>query len=129
LIVVDSAGWIELFLGGPLASTYRAYVDAGQTILTPTIVLYEVCKVLLRELPQADAAKAIAALENQTTVVPLDAYLAVSAAHVSGQHGLAMADAIVYATAQVYGAVVVTSDEHFSGLPGVDYHPKPQATP
>jgi predicted nucleic acid-binding protein len=31
-----------------------------------------------------------------------------------------MADAMVYATAQAYGAVLVTGDRHFAGLPGVE---------
>ena len=52
----------------------------------------------------------------KTRVVPLDAALAVSAAEKSAAHKLAMADAIVYATALLHDAVVVTSDKHFRDL-------------
>jgi predicted nucleic acid-binding protein len=54
-------------------------------------------------------------------VVPLDAQLALDAAEYSLVHRLPMADAIAYATAQALGAVLVTGDVHFQGLPGVEY--------
>jgi predicted nucleic acid-binding protein len=37
------------------------------------------------------------------------------------RHGLAMADAIVYATAQDHGAQLVTGDADLKDLPGVVY--------
>ena len=51
--------------------------------------------------------------------VVLDADLAVQAARLSSDTGLPMADAIIYATAHALRAELVTSDAHFSGLPGV----------
>jgi predicted nucleic acid-binding protein len=47
----------------------------------------------------------------------LDTSLALEAADVSLEHGLAMADSIVYATARRHGAKVVTGDADFDGLP------------
>ena len=49
----------------------------------------------------------------------LDSDLAVQAARLSSDTGLSMADAIIYATAHVLRAELITSDAHFSGLPGV----------
>jgi predicted nucleic acid-binding protein len=46
---------------------------------------------------------------QKTGVIPLTERVALDAADVSLQHGLAMADAIVYATAQAHDAVLVTS--------------------
>jgi predicted nucleic acid-binding protein len=46
------------------------------------------------------------------------------AADLSLDHQLAMADAIVYATAILHDATVVTSDSDFESLPGVIYYPK-----
>jgi len=37
----------------------------------------------------------------------------------------ALADAIIYATAQLQGATLVTSDTHLDGLPGVTIIPHP----
>ena len=52
-------------------------------------------------------------------VVPLSEDLALAAAQVSNETKLAMADAIIYATAQAHQAQLVTGDAAFRGLPGV----------
>ena len=86
--------------------------------MTPTIVLYEVYKLIKRERSEEEAFLAASQL-MRTRVVPLSEELAISAADVALEHGLAMADAIVYATAQREGAALVTGDADFRGLPGV----------
>ena len=47
--------------------------------------------------------------------------IALLAADVSLQYGLAMADAVIYATARDQGAQVLTSDADLKVLPGVVY--------
>ena len=48
-----------------------------------------------------------------------DETLFLEAADSSLEHGLHMADALVYATARENSAVLYTSDEDLKGLPGV----------
>lgn len=91
--------------------------DPGE-ILTPTIAVYEVYKVLKRGASEEDALQAVASM-LRTTVVPLTETLALEAADTSLEHSLAMADAIVYATARSRGAELVTTDADLEGLPGV----------
>ena len=54
----------------------------------------------------------------------LDTDIALLAAELHQRHKLATADAIVYATAQMQGADLLTCDTHFEGLPGVAYFRK-----
>lgn len=54
-------------------------------------------------------------------MIPLSSDLALSSADVGLCHGLATADAIVYATALSTQAELVTHDAHFRDLPGVAY--------
>lgn len=126
--LVDSSAWIEFFAGGPLASRIEPFLADEGSILTPTIVLYEVYKLVRRERTEEAALQAVAAIQR-TSIVPLTDMVALSAADVSLAHGLAMADAIVYATARVYGADVVTSDQDFEHLPGVTYLAKKKPGP
>lgn len=56
---------------------------------------------------------------RRAKVVPLDESLAIEAAEISLAHRLAMADAIVYATARRHRATLVTGDADFAGLPDV----------
>ena len=47
--------------------------------------------------------------------------LALSAAAVSVKYKIPMADSIILATAQAYGATLWTQDADFSGVDGVEY--------
>ena len=117
MILVDSSGWIEFLTDGPLAREYARRLGDGSGIVTPSIVLYEVYKQAKRHRTDEDAAIAAAAIQK-TEVIPLDDDLALEAADLSLEHRLAMADAIVLATARRYDAVVYTSDADFEGIEG-----------
>src|SRR5437764_220852 len=81
------------------------------------IVFYEVYKHLKRLRGEGSALDAVAAMQK-TTVVPLNEELALVAADLSLETKLPMADAIILATARLYGAEVITSDADFDGIPG-----------
>jgi predicted nucleic acid-binding protein len=81
------------------------------------VEIYEVYKVIRRDVSEERAIEAVAAL-SRATIAPIDESLALAAADVSLTHGLAMADSLVYATAQRLGATLVTADADFEGLPG-----------
>ena len=85
-------------------------------MLVSAIEIYEVYKVIRRDLSEERALEAVSAL-RRATIVPVDTSLALEAADISLQRGLAMADSIVYATARRYGARLVTADVDFDGLP------------
>ncbi len=119
-IVLDSSGWIEFFTGGPLADRYAAYLAPRYQLITPTVVLYEVYKKIKRERGE-EVALLFAGRLNATQVVQLTESIAYLAADLSLRHGLAMADAIVYATAQDQEAEVVTGDADLKNLSGVVY--------
>ena len=71
--------------------------------MVPTIVLYEVVKVLMRERGKTEADRFISEALRRV-VVPLDEGLALAAAMSATTTKLAMADAIIYATAQAHQA-------------------------
>ena len=72
-----------------------------------------------------EEALAAVAQMQKTRVVDLDQVLALTAADVSVEHGLAIADAIVYATAMKEGTELVSGDSGFEGLPGARVFSKP----
>ena len=123
MILVDSSGWIEFFTAGSNAGRYGRYLRRPLEVVTPTIVLYEVYKLVKRERTEEEALLAVAQIQK-TRLVPLSESLALAAADVSLEFRLAMADAIVYATARAEGAELVTGDKDLRGLPGVTYFTK-----
>jgi len=79
------------------------------------IEIYEVYKVIRRDISQELAVTAVSAL-RRATIAPVDEPLALDAADLSLTLGLAMADSLVYATARRFGATLVTADADFEGL-------------
>ena len=127
MTVVDSSGWLEFFTDGPLAEKYASYLSDLPQILTPAVVLYEVYKKIRRERGEEDALLAAAQI-RKTQIVELTDTIAMRAAELSLELHLAMADSMVYATAVIHGALLVTSDGDFAPgsvpLPGVIYFEK-----
>jgi predicted nucleic acid-binding protein len=118
LLLVDSSGWLEFITDDEKADAFAPYIEAEQSILVPTIVIYEVTKRLVAEFGKHGADRFLSFALRQR-VVGLDEQTAIAAAEFSLRHHLHMADAIIYATAQQHAAELVTSDPHFKGLPGV----------
>jgi predicted nucleic acid-binding protein len=123
VIVVDSCGWIEVFADGPLAVSFAPYLRDLRSVVTPTIVVYEVYKKLKQTTSEDEALSAITVL-NRTKIIPLSSEIALTAADLAIQYRLSMADALVLATGHFADADVVTSDRSFKDLPRVVYFPK-----
>jgi predicted nucleic acid-binding protein len=113
LILIDSYGWIEYFLDGPLAEKYAQVVEKANDIeyVTPTIVVYEVYK-RIRSLHGEQSALEAYAQIARTKIVELTSQIALEAAEVSLSKNLGMADALILATARAYKAEILTSDKH-----------------
>ena len=120
MLLIDSSGWLEFFMDGPLAGTYAQHLKHPNDVLTPTIVLYEVYKIIKRQRSEEEALTAAAQM-GKTQLVQLTDTIALTAADASLTYQLAMADAIVYATALTHKAKLVTSDADLASLPGVVY--------
>jgi predicted nucleic acid-binding protein len=125
--LVDSSGWLEFFADGPNAADFSVPILNIKDVVVPTICLYEVFKVVLRERSENEALQTIA-LMRQGNVVDLSLELALKAAKVSTEYRIPMADSIVFATAQTFRATIWTQDEDFKSLPGVKFFPR-RATP
>jgi len=121
--VVDSSGWLEYFAEGPNAKHFASAVSNPHELVVPTVTLYEVFKVVLRESDENSALQAVAALQKGI-VADLTPKLAISASKLSLQHALPMADAIILATSQAHGATLWTQDVHFKEIRGVKYFAK-----
>lgn len=118
--VVDTCGWIEWLVEGKLAENFAPFLKDNANLVVPTLVQFELYKWCLRERNEATVLDIIG-LTEACVVRPLDTRIALSAAELATHYKLAMADAVVYATALVTGAELLTSDAHFAKLPNVRY--------
>jgi len=102
----------------PKAGDFAPFIEGPNPVLVLTIVLYEVYRKLCLSQGKIPADR-FASQALCKRIAPLDEDLALAAARVGLEHSLAMADAIIYATARTLRAQLVTSDTDFGDLPGV----------
>ncbi len=121
--IVDSSGWLEFFVDGPNADNFVEPLSNKDQLLVPSIIIFEVFKVILRERGE-NAALQAAALLRQGSVVELSEDIALRAARLGLAHKIPMADSIILATARAKNAVIWTQDDDFKGLDNVHYFAK-----
>lgn len=118
--LVDSSAWLAYFAEEPNADFFANAIEDTELLIVPTVCIYEVFKVILREKGEDEALLATAAMQ-QGKVVDLDADLAIEAAANGHDEKLAFADSIIYTIAQKHSATIWTQDAHFSKKPRVQY--------
>ena len=121
--LVDTCGWIEWLTNGDLADSFAPFLIKSTELIIPSLIQYELYKWICREKNSTTALEVIGITET-ATVISLDTNIALHAADISKEHGLAMADAIIYATSQMNNAMLITSDKHFKNLPNVQFFNK-----
>ena len=118
MVLVDCSGWLEYLTGDEKADAFGEVLQRDVQVLVPTIVLYEVLKILLLRAGKSEADVFLSEALCRR-VVDLTETIALAAASMSIDYKLPMADAIIYATARAHHAELITSDTHFVELPGV----------
>ena len=121
--VVDSSAWLEYFGDGPNAAVFAEAIESPGELAVPMLTLSEVFK-RTRQLTDETTILKVIAIMLQGRVIELSATLAIDAARLSLEIGLAMADAIILATARAEDAVLWTQDSHIEGLENVEFREK-----
>lgn len=118
--IVDSSGWLEYFAEGSNADFFAPAIEDTKNLLVPIICIYEVFKRILQQSGVSAAQMSISDMKLGK-IIELDESLALSAAKISADLKLPMADSFILATARANSAILWTQDEHFKDLDGVKY--------
>lgn len=121
--VVDSCGWLEYFANGPNAGFFAPVLEATETLLVPSLCVFEVCKRVALQRGEA-AAQQAAEFMAKGDIITLGANTAFAAALYSAKHKLPMADSLILITAQEHQATLWTQDADLKGHKGVKYRAK-----
>jgi len=129
MYVIDSYAWIEYFSGTTPGKLVKSMVEGEDDVYTPSIVVAEIKRKLLREMRAGRETKEgmkgrVEFIRLKSLTAGLDADTAERAAELADElslerKGFGLADGIVLATARKLGAMVVTGDAHFKGLKDV----------
>ena len=120
--IVDSSGWLAYFADEPNAKHFLTPLNDTDSLVVPTVTIYEVFKVVLRESSENKALQAAAAM-RKGKIVDLTDSMAIAASKISLEHKIPMADSIILATAKQFEATIWTQDSDFENIDGVKYFP------
>jgi len=121
--IVDSSCWLEYFAGSKVGNLVSTAIEDLESLIVPSITLYEVFKKLLIEKDEDSALLAVAHMK-QGTVIELDSDLSIYSAKIGKENKLPMADSIIYATNKKYNCILWTQDKHFKDLESIKYFEK-----
>lgn len=121
--IIDSSGWLAYFTDEPNVEYFLPPLNESSLLVVPTVTIYEVFKVVLRESGENEALQAAVSM-RKGTVVDLTATLAIAASKLSLEHNLPMADSIILAIAKEFDATIWTQDSDFKNIDDVKYFPK-----
>ncbi len=113
-VLFDSSAWLEYFFGSEKGQKVKPYVeDSEDAIVCCKINVFEVYHKLLKKQGKEDAERFVSAMLQVAHLDELDSDTLKLAAHEKAERGLAMADALILATAIKYDAVLFTTDPDF----------------
>ena len=118
--LVDSSGWLEYFADGTNADFFASSIEDTEHLVVSTINIYEVFKRILIQRDEHSALQAVAIME-QGQVIDLSSEISLSAALISSEYKIPMADSMIYATAKASKATLWTQNIDFEALEGVKY--------
>ncbi len=118
--VVDSSAWLEYLAAGPNGQYFADAIENTAELLVPTVSIYEVFKRVVQQRSENEALQVVAVMQ-QGTISEMDTTVALSAARISLEYQLPMADSIMLATARLNRATLWTQDSHFEGMRDVRY--------
>ena len=118
--VVDSSGWLEYFGKGKNSAFFEPIIQEIETLVVPTLSLFEVYKKIVLQRDEEEALSAIGWMALGK-IVDLTQEIALDAAVLSLEQKLPMADSVILATAHAHTATLWTQDEHFKEIEGVKY--------
>ncbi|MDR3001539.1 MAG: type II toxin-antitoxin system VapC family toxin [Fibromonadaceae bacterium] len=121
--IVDSSLWLEYFSGTLKNNFIVDIIEGHSNQFVPSICIYEVYKRMLIDKDESVALSSTSFMQK-ATVISLTPKIAKLAAKLGKEHGLPMADSIIFATAKMYNAEIYTQDKHFEFLEQVHYFEK-----
>jgi toxin FitB len=66
--IIDSSGWLEYFADGRNASFFSPPLQKTGDLIVPTVTIYEVFKVVLRQRSESDALQSVALMQQGSVV-------------------------------------------------------------
>ena len=117
-ILLDSSVWLSYFLGQD--SSTKEIIETKKVIMTSVLSLFEIKRKLLKEnKEESEVEKALDLIKNISIVLEINEIICENAAKISIKNKLHTMDSLIYATAILNNALLLTFDSDFKNLSNV----------
>ena len=118
-LFLDSSAWLSYFLAENDLS--RKFIEGGRyLIMTSVLSIVEIKrKMLMRNAKEPKIEGFLDFIKSRGLVIVLDEKICRNAAEVSLKRKLHTVDSLIYSSAMLSNATLVSGDNHFKGLDNV----------
>ena len=114
--LIDSSVWIDYLING----NHKELIEKEEKLLLATISLIEIKKKLSKlKVPPKEINNKLDYIKKHSIIINLDEKIAEKASELVIEKELPIADSIVYASALINNASLLTLDNDFRGLDNV----------
>ena len=111
--VLDSSIWLEYLIHGK----YKEIIETQETLYISSLSLFEIKRKLTRDkFNEIEIIKALEYVKKRTLIILVSAEISETAVELSLQHTLGAMDALIYASAIIQQAILLTCDNDFRQL-------------
>jgi len=114
--LIDSSIWIDYLING----NHKELIEKEEKLLLATVSLIEISKKLSKlKIPSKEINNKLNYIKKHSIIINLDEKIAEKASEIVIEKELPIADSIVYASAMINNALLLTLDNDFRGLDNV----------
>ena len=111
--LLDSSIWLEYLIHGK----YKEIIETQETLYISSLSLFEIKRKLTRDkFNEIQIIKALEYVKKRTLIIRVSAEISEKAVELSLQHTLGAMDALIYASALIQQAILLTCDNDFRAL-------------
>lgn len=115
--LMDSSAWLSYFFA--TSEMTKRIIESEDILYTSVVSIFEIKRKLLREGINQDFEDVFGFIKSRSIIINLDDAISLKAADISINQKLHALDALIYSTAIVMNADLVTADSDFKDLDNV----------
>jgi predicted nucleic acid-binding protein len=119
-VLIDTSAWIEFFFGSKKGVEVNKIIKSDEPIVSNPIIEFEVLNNMAKRRTIKIAEAALAYVRACSNRIDLYPEIVSESVKVRLTHKLGLADSFVYGTASKTGAKLITADNDFRRLKGVE---------
>ncbi|HLC32119.1 MAG TPA: PIN domain-containing protein [Candidatus Nanoarchaeia archaeon] len=110
----DSTIWLEYFIKG----SFKEKIEQDEVFSISSFSLFEIKRKLLKkkELKKKEIEEKMKFIKDKSLIINVDETIAEKAAEIAEEKSLGAADALIYTTALLNNATLLTLDNDFRGF-------------